>query len=202
MQSNDRASVERVCAGCERTLSLPPSLVLCPTCKWALHPGRTRTSFTSLYRYYGLLRDLILRAKVQNEPRALAALVDLCKVHGDTQRAMRGIEYVMPAPSSLWGRLHGKADIPWHLAKTLSRTYGVSFLSPPFVLRWRWRKQAHRKRTKGFFHFTHPQNSHMLPTLLLVDDVATSGETLRRVAARLEHHYRIYFLVLADAGEC
>jgi predicted amidophosphoribosyltransferase len=201
MQPDDRTTIARICAGCERTVARPHAAILCPTCKWALRPGRTRTSFCSLFRYEGLLRDLLLRAKVQNQPEALSALVGLCNTHTATQRAIEGVQYVMPAPSSLWGRVWGKADIPWHVAKALCRTYGTSFLSPPFALRWRWHKQAHRKRTKGFFYFTHTPHSPFLPGLLLVDDVATSGETLRRVAERLENRYRIYFLVLADAGE-
>jgi predicted amidophosphoribosyltransferase len=114
---------------------------------------------------------------------------------------MKEIQYVMPAPSSLWGRIRGKVDIPWHVAKALCHTHGVKFLAPPFTLRWRWCKQAHCKRTKGFFYYTHSAEDFSLPSVLLVDDVATSGETLRRVAEKLQGRYRVYFLVLADAGE-
>ena len=201
MQPDDRAHIKRICWGCERTLLLPLDAVICPACKWELLPGRTRTAFTSLFCYEGLMRDLILRAKVHNQPGALAALVGLCSTHVDAHRAMVGMHYVMPAPSSLWGRLHGKADIAWHLAENLGCTYGATFRVPPFTLRWKWHKQAKRKRSKGFFYFTHALQSHALPSLLLVDDVATSGETLRLVAERLHHKYRVFFLVLADAGE-
>lgn len=201
MQPNDRAFVSKICPGCERLCDFAPNQILCTSCKWILYPGRTRTSFTSLFRYEGLLRDFVLQAKVHNRPTALAALVALCKASPATQLAMRGIQYVMPAPSSLWGRIHGKADIPWHVAQMLSHEHKIPFLSPPFALRWRWSKQAHRKRDRGFFFFTPALRAAELPTLLVVDDVATSGETLRRVAAKLESRYRVYFLVLADAGE-
>lgn len=50
--------------------------------------------------------------------------------------------YLIAAPSSLWGRLHGKCDIAYFLAKHISDHYGISLADTPNHLYWRSRKQA------------------------------------------------------------
>jgi predicted amidophosphoribosyltransferase len=194
------SSLQHACNACQQDIS--DGMWLCDFCRNKLPPGRKTQDFYRLYRYEGLIRDWILAAKVRNESTAYHLLVSLFLQHPDVESAMKEVVYVMPAPSSLWGRFHGKRDIPWGLCERLASYYHVKMLAPPFVLRWRWKKQAHQpRRTRNLsaeLEPTGPANPD-LPLLLVLDDVVTSGGTLLRMKAQLQKRYRLRFLTLATA---
>ncbi|MDE3269117.1 MAG: hypothetical protein OYH77_02405 [Pseudomonadota bacterium] len=134
---------------------------------------------SSLFRYEGVMRDLLLRAKIQNSSTASYALLKLMYRH--RQRLPAG-EVIVPAAASFWGRLRGRSDIAWVLARSIAKQRRGKFMEAPLPLHWRWRKQSHLRRA----HTKHKQIRFTVPniavSILLVDDVVTSGATLLGLA--------------------
>jgi predicted amidophosphoribosyltransferase len=219
----------RICGYCRDELDelrLPPR---------SRAPGSGVPGSTSLYRYEGLVRHLVLRAKVHGDRAALAFLVTLV-VFGRAKAVAAAASWadaVIPAPSSLWGRLRGRLDLAYHMAAAVAALGGRPLLSAPFLLHWRLRKQALQQRSSRRLSRSAAQNAaptaapnaarwnvfppqrlqrwsdHRfdlalaaialhptsspdvaesaippdLPALLLIDDVVTTGATLRRLSA-------------------
>jgi predicted amidophosphoribosyltransferase len=68
---------------------------------------------TAVFDYVAAARELILRAKTRNDASALGLLLQACEVKVSLwmeERAGDGL-LVVPAPSSLWGRMKGRFDI-------------------------------------------------------------------------------------------
>lgn len=176
----------RACTACFRRVGLvaiAPYLNLCDLCRDELvelqlapwpRPLAGGLAAVSLYRYEGLVRRLVLRAKVQGDQRALALLVTLAvplsRVEAaadpqaadppvDGERAAPGhslgaasrrlaawAEVIIAAPSSLWGRLRGRLDLAAHLADAVARADGRRAMAAPLHLHWRLGKRALQAR--------------------------------------------------------
>ncbi len=141
---------------------------------------------TALYPYVPLLRDLVLRVKIAGSLRAWQAVVQLLNRKLDFSQP----QVIVPAPSSLWSRLRGRHDLAWMMAGHLAQQTNARLIEAPLFTHWRLRKQT-QARQRGLYH---PPNwppkllQLMLPQvvgqkILLVDDVITSGATLRQLAA-------------------
>ena len=106
--------------------------------------------------------------------------------------------FIMPAPSSLWGRLRGRFDIAYLLAKSLRS----SLRSPPLALHWRLKKRAAEKKNpsdkKIFVFRPWDKPSHPSCDVLLIDDVFTTGTTVFRTISALPNS-TFHVLVLADS---
>jgi predicted amidophosphoribosyltransferase len=147
---------------------------------------------------------LILRAKVQSDHQALGLLEEIFRRHPAVTRHAAWCDVVMPAPSSLWGRMRGRFDLAYFLARSIAQDSGKPLVSAPGHLHWRLfkRAQQRRRQTSG----AEPQNqaAKELPVprgskILIVDDIVTTGVTLRETAAALPRHLRskTRFLTLA-----
>jgi len=171
---------------------------------------------TSLYRYRGLVRRLILRAKVQGDLQALALLIELAACHSACRKTLAPIQLVVPCPSSLWGRLRGRLDVAHHTAVRLARMADAPYASSPWHLYWRLHKRAQMRRVRhglievrpspariaaatGRTWQSRPTKSKGESIVLLVDDVVTSGYTMLTTAAAIKHG-DLRFLSLASAS--
>ena len=189
--------MKNYCPFCKKVLTLN---FLCNQCLETLQQQNPRTNLgiCSLYKYEKQLRELILAAKVKNQRRELMVLLELWQSNPVCQNLAENSEFLMPAPASLWSRLRGRIDIPWFLAKNLSLKYNKKLLSPPLRLSWRTKKRAQKKRKGNSFNcsgFIDSKNNK--PSILLIDDVVTSGYTLNKICLELEGMYNIKILTLA-----
>ena len=184
---------------------------LCPPCLARLHlamvqraaPTPGSLQLTTIFRYQGIVRDWVLRAKVGGDQRALALIEEALATSPAAQRAIATCDVLMPCPSSLWGRWHGRLDISGCAATRLSVEARKPLATAPPSLFWRWRKQAHSHSdpptaARDVWKGPRPaaanarwqkQMQRLKPLepmrVLLVDDVATTGKTLDRLAAAL-----------------
>ncbi len=85
---------------------------------------------------------MILRAKVKNDFIALRFLRDLVVTDPVVEHLVTWCEAIMPAPSSLWGRVRGRFDIAGYIAAELGSFYGKRVANPPLKLSFRWQKRA------------------------------------------------------------
>ena len=167
---------------------------ICPTCQAQLDYRALRYRYqltpqlqaTALYPYVSPLRDLVLRVKIEGSLRARQAVLHLLNCHRHLPRA----QVIVPAPSSLWSRLRGRHDLAWMIASNLARRSGAKLIEAPLFTQWRRHKQAKQRRSEFYQLPRLPQRmlKLLLPrvagqTILLVDDVITSGATMCRLAA-------------------
>ncbi len=163
------------------------------------------------WRYRGAVRDGILAFKVRQEWSAGICLLEAFMEGIDFLDLCHWADGIMPAPSSLWSRLRGRYDLAALLAWNLAQKSELPLWRPPRALWGSWRKQAQQLRGKrqgrkyesaatkwGPAYFQGQAAS--VPRILIVDDVVTSGQTLRNFAAHFEG-IQIRFLCLANAGK-
>lgn len=140
-----------------------------------------RLPLTTILPYSSPWRELILEAKIVGNSQALRAWQMLAGLYG---KRVKAIEIVVPAPSSLWSRLRGRYDLAWLIADHLAKIHRAKFLEAPLPLQWKLRKQTHIRRS---LNNRWSANRLLSPSftgkrILLVDDVLTSGATLKQLA--------------------
>jgi predicted amidophosphoribosyltransferase len=173
----------------------------------------------SLFRYHGLLRKILLDFKVRGQWQSGMTLVDVFAADEYVQRWVCEADIIMAAPSSFWGRWHGKHDLAFALAERLSFVTGVPLLRAPSHTFFRFKKQSFLTRNERVEQTVTGERPHEenrilelrneeirdtklggfdQPFIVLVDDVVTSGKTLRALAQTMPlGRYR--FLTLATA---
>lgn len=213
----------KTCVLCLVEPAGPIDAMLCHACRRRLDRlGRrvgSSAQITALFRYRTSMRDLILRAKVQSDHRALDLLTRLAVGHPAAIAVATWADVLIVCPSSLWGRARGRLDVAHHIAAGLGAKVGRPVLPGPPHLYWRVRKRAQHKQeiqSQGTRLDGGPPwpwrrsldgwvrrlnvDEEAGRRFLLVDDVVTTGQTLHSVAAHLPEGARFRALTLAKGG--
>lgn len=154
------------------------------------------------FRYQGVVRQLIMEVKVGGSHTGMRLLQGLMGENPVIREWLAWADLIVPAPSSLWGRLHGRLDIAGIWAEHLARQGGVALGRYRGPLFWRMRKRAFMgnwRRRPGWMigvgDVSEGKNSSIITNccvgenphrVLIVDDIVTSGFTMATIAG----HYR------------
>ncbi len=193
------------CELCFTRLSFPYShlgLILCMACvdelselscsaaessclHWQAPVNQQVAKVHSLFWYNGVVRSLTIKAKVKGDMSSLNRILQIWSAELENKSLFPDIDAVMPCPSSLWSRLHGRIDIAWFLAEKIAKRYEVKFLRPPKELYWKLKKRSQMERPEGSnlveTDGVHRQASDQknMGHCLIVDDIVTTGSTLK-----------------------
>jgi predicted amidophosphoribosyltransferase len=165
---------------------------LCSGCAATLHPAASiaaldgRWSVTASWTYGAAIRSLLGRAKNPLEP---AVYADLCRAI-DPSSLPQGIDLVVPVPTHWRRRVQRGGCHTTLIADALSRQLGAP--SAPALRRWRATPPQAERSGDERRHFPHDA-FRVRPSalsgsehhILLVDDVFTTGATLRSACAVL-----------------
>ena len=178
-------------------LSLRDQPNLCAACLSCIEPAKSSFEYGhSLFVYDGALRALLLKAKVQNDFRALQVVKWLFLRWAVLPSELNWCTHILPIPSSFWGRIRGQWDLPWLLSFELSKQSGKPMLQAPFYLHWRLNKRA-LKKNRSVTPLLFPRGDYNI-RILMIDDVITSGYTINHMASSFKDA-TCRFLVVGDA---
>jgi predicted amidophosphoribosyltransferase len=173
----------------------------------------------SLYVYRGLMRSLLLDFKMKGSWQTGMSLVEIFVQDEAVRQWAKGMDYVMPVPSSFWGRWRGKHDLAFALAEGLSQSLAIPLLKAPRAKYFRFKKQSFLSRSErqDFREAKanplsagdllklpslakNDTNLHgdLRPQVLLIDDIVTSANTLTALAGAFRN-INFRFLTLASA---
>lgn len=173
----------------------------------------------SLFAYRGLLRQMLLDFKMKGSWQSGMALVDIFCEDPSVGDWVRGADYLMPVPSSFWGRWHGKHDLAFALADGLGQSLDIPLMKAPRSKYFRFKKQSFLSRSQRLLEASeagqkinrgdllrvsepakNDTNLHGrgMPMIVLIDDIVTSANTLTAFA-RAFRNIRFRFLTLASA---
>lgn len=147
-----------------------------------------------LYRYQGIIRRLIIQAKVKGVGIALDTITDMVFHAPQVREYLDWAEVIVPAPSSLWGRFHGRLDVAGVVAVRL----GQWQKRPIYALRsWKMQKRAFIAADEriieenyrcGIFEKNEINQDDkgvvqniFSKRILMVDDIVTSGFTMASI---------------------
>lgn len=123
-------------------------------------PTDSNFNVYSLFYYQNMIRDLILRAKVQKDHQALKLIESIIqlefenikkfcisffqntttltstKINPSSSDSLLPSFFIIPVPSSLWSRIKGKYDISFMIAKTLSDLFGSKLIETSYKFGW------------------------------------------------------------------
>lgn len=195
----------RYCASCFARHD-EPRHILCFPCRDELHGLRLDATdeILSCFRYRGVVRRLILRAKVQGDHRAVGLLTDLVLAHPLVRSWAESCEVLTPSPSSLWGRARGRLDLAALIADAVAERFGKAVRAAPWELHWRVRKRALRPRGEREILVSpvvDETSAASGPRIGLFDDVVTTGQTIAWTRAALPRGAVVRALTLASARE-
>jgi ComF family protein len=183
-----------ICGGCNEALPMRPQYLLCELCLQALlkNPSSQSSSlesggiFYAPYVYGGTLETMIWRTKFRGREDLALALGQLLANDEPAQALAARCELVMPIPLSLRSHIRRGYNQSDHIARRLAQTSGL-----PLHTNWRRRhtqpqhrlnRQARQSNIRGAFR---PVKGVENKTVLIVDDVMTTGFTLREAARTL-----------------
>lgn len=208
------------CLGCGRFNRGLATGTLCGECAFLLaalkrsqvyqliESNRTYLCHT-LFVYRDLVRRLILRGKVSGEGLCIKMLLGEVICDPFFKQLLVWADDITAVPSSLWGRVRGRLDIPGILVSLLKTELNYSNNPLRGSLFWRWRKRS-LLDSKG--------DSKLIPlsviqlksppvisrpdarrNILVIDDIVTTGFTMAQIAKQLPRNH-VRFFAIADAS--
>ena len=171
---------------------------LCTSCFARLELARPHSEITSLFRYNEASRKLILLVKIEGNYRALSCLCHLFLNSAQVGELSQRNQVIVPAPSSLWSRMRGRFDLAWLLSAALARQTQCKLQRAPLHLYWQTKKRSKLGEREGVEIPSRCEGKLPDTNTLIVDDVVSSGHTLRRTALALKNT-RPNYLTLASA---
>jgi predicted amidophosphoribosyltransferase len=156
---------------------------ICEECLNKFAPGIQDEYGVSLFHYQTILRDLIWRGKIRGDLPAISLLASLFLAADEATELADWCEVIIPAPSSLWGRIRGKFDIAFHMAAKLAKETAKPIENAPGSLFWRLRKRSQHHHESPDDFARNPPNLTGHRRILIIDDVMTTGQTLHEIAA-------------------
>lgn len=161
----------------------------CLDCRLHLVPCEDSpdADLSALFRYHGILRSVILRGKVNNENTSYQALCDLFTGHPAVIAAGLQADVIIPAPSSLWGRLRGRFDLAQGMALALGTALDRPVELFPTAYYFNYRKRAGKNRDAKTMTLASSKNLKrwQSKSILLIDDIITTGFTLKYLSSAL-----------------
>lgn len=161
---------------------------------------------TCLFGYMPPLRNIIIGCKAGSRFANYRYLVRALAEHPAALAAAATADFIVPAPSSLWGRMRGRFDIAHGAAAHLSERTGKSLRSPPWSFSWRLQKRARQRQKRWLPMSTEDPRRRQKPgwwvgkQLLLLDDIVTSGLTMATLA-NFYQGAKLQGLCLAGSGK-
>ncbi len=194
------------CSICGRPITALDCDYLCETCA----APQTRPAFdraASVVRFEGTARRLILNYKFNHHLWLLNDFLDGLLAALNVRFITPAIDLVLPMPSTLFHRLdrgyNQCAYLARPLARAIHRTYDPSILCRKGHPKRQSTLNATTRQTNvlGTFRVAHPERIRGR-TLLLVDDILTTGSTLSECARTLKSAgaSRVWCLTLAHAN--
>jgi predicted amidophosphoribosyltransferase len=166
----------------------------------------------TLYPYQSENRDCITRIKIDRCRRSLLYFTQKCLDHPKLEKFLVDVEYIVPAPSSLYSRINGKFDLAHWASLEIAATYNISLKMAPKNSFWRFRKRSQIKnRRKNHTHLTdflgnkRPNRTEARQCdaggqIILLDDVITTGFTFEQLILSTGiPQEKIKLLALCDA---
>ncbi len=143
------------------------------------------SSIHSLFKYDGLIRELIHEIKIANSVSVLQGLTSLVMNDPRLTSAVDDCDLIVPAPSSVWGRMRGRFDFAEALAIALSQKSAKPYARLPTRYYMRFRKRAGRNTDS--MESDQVRNADTIKpnkriasrTVLLLDDITTTGWTMQ-----------------------
>lgn len=189
-----------------------PNIYFCVTCRTRINnhyfsPQKIWTqasmatiSVASLLPYEGWFREICLAAKVHGNTTALGILVDLFIKAPMAQQIVASHDVICPVPSSLWSRIRGRYDIANQLAQCLATKFNKPLvLLPRSQYMWRWHKRAKAPKVELSSDQIDKLSKKIMkleslpgPSVLLIDDIITTGLSLMETSCKISCGRRSY----------
>lgn len=153
--------------------------------EWSASEGQNIAKIDSIFQYRGIVRTLTIAAKVKGDVTSLSKILQIWSTKIEQTISIKEIDLVMPCPSSLWSRVHGRIDIAWFLATAISYKYQIRFARPPRSIYWNTKKRSQTERPIEANLVLDADSTKLVSArgstkhCLIVDDVVTSGVTLK-----------------------
>lgn len=151
----------------------------------------------SLYLYDSLVRDWILKIKVQNDTVALFTLLDFIIDDDLIRQWLRPARLFVPSPPSSYSRLKGKLDLASSLAMHFARNAQRPLMSARTSrLKFSSKKQSFLAKTKriktsdydfiaNIKDYRYGAAPSAQPCIALFDDIVTSGQTMAELLSNM-----------------
>lgn len=172
---------------------------------------KTKICVYTLFKYQDVIRDMILMAKVNQNLKSIYFLNQIIKSDRNILKLLKWAHIIVPVPSSLWSRFYGKYDLTYYIAQSLSDEFKKPLLTAPFDLFWKVKKRAMNHETLPYLSIglidkikkAFKKNINVYDkNVLIVDDVITTGFTLKTVVDRITANNQIKVLTIANALNC